>query len=44
MKQKQVVSREVTLRTFNGKGFIEGEKITLVNGVVVCTERYFKGI
>jgi hypothetical protein len=44
MKAKERVERETKIRTFNGKGFIEGVRFYTVNNTIVQTEFYFKRV
>jgi hypothetical protein len=44
MKAKERVERETKIRTFNGKGFIEGVRFYTVNNTIVQTEVYFKRV
>lgn len=41
---KSKTERETKLRTFNGKGFIEGVRFYTVNDTIVQTEVYFKRV
>lgn len=44
MRVKERVERETKIRTFNGKGFVEGVRFYTVNDTIVQTEVYFKKI